>query len=100
MLADWYTKFGVETQFYQGGYYGMFKTAGGPFFFAVHPKREGAAKESSASVSVVFRVSDYKGYIAMLAEHGLKPLSTEGDSTGEFAHFKDPDGNEMTVWGD
>jgi predicted enzyme related to lactoylglutathione lyase len=31
---------------------------------------------------------------------GLLPDSTESDpSQGQFAHFHDPDGNEVTIWG-
>lgn len=100
VLAEWYQKFGVELDLYQGGYYGFFKTPAGPFYFAVHPRRANAPKESSSSVSVVFRVSDYNGYVAMLEKHGLKARSVESDATGHFAHYRDPDGNEITVWGD
>lgn len=100
VLADWYSKFGVETQLMQGGYYGTFNTAGGPFYFGIHPKKELAPKTSSASVSVVFRVNDYDGYVEMLKGRGLVAESTEGDSSGRFAHYRDPDGNEMTIWGD
>jgi|SRR5579862_4034641 len=99
ILADWYSKIGLETHEAGGGFYGTFKTAGGPFFFAVHPKRKDAPKTSSASVSLVFGIDDYDRYIAEVARRGLTPLSVEQDSTGRFAHFKDPDGNEITLWG-
>ena len=75
VLADWYQKFGVDLQFNGGGYYGLFKTPAGPFYFAIHPKRADAPKESSSSVSIVFRVNDYNGYVSMLKEHGLDALS-------------------------
>jgi predicted enzyme related to lactoylglutathione lyase len=100
VVADWYQKFGLDLHPDGGGYYGLFKTPAGPFFFGVHPRKANAATESSASVSVVFRVGDYAAYIAMLKGNGLEPLSVEADATGHFAHFKDPDGNEMTIWGD
>jgi predicted enzyme related to lactoylglutathione lyase len=100
VLADWYQKFGVDLHFDGGGYYGFFKTPAGPFYFGIHPKRADAPKESSSSVSIVFRVNDYDGYVSMLKNHGLNALSVESDATGHFAHYKDPDGNEITVWGD
>jgi predicted enzyme related to lactoylglutathione lyase len=100
VLADWYQKFGVDLSLYEGGYYGFFKTPAGPFYFAIHPKQANAPKESSSSISVVFRVNDYDDYVSMLKKHGLNPQSVESDSTGHFAHYRDPDGNEMTVWGD
>jgi predicted enzyme related to lactoylglutathione lyase len=100
ILADWYSKLGLETQESGGGFYGTFETPAGPFFFAVHPKRKDAAKASSGSVSIVFRVEDYDRYIAEVAKRGLTPIKVEQDATeGKFAHFKDPDGNEVTLWG-
>jgi hypothetical protein len=33
------------------------------------------------------------------AGRGLEPNGVEQDSEGRFAHFKDPDGNEVTLWG-
>lgn len=101
VLADWYQKFGITLQ--QAGtlYWGSFETAAGPFAFAIHGKKPKAPKKSSGSVSVVFRVNDYAAYVSMLEKRGLKPESVEPpDSTGHFAHYRDPDGNEMTIWGD
>jgi hypothetical protein len=49
----------------------------------------------------VFRVNDYNGYISKLEKQGLKPQKVDPpDSTGHFAYYIDPDGNEMTIWGD
>jgi predicted enzyme related to lactoylglutathione lyase len=100
VIADWYQKFGVDLHLYGGGYYGLFKTPAGPFYFGIHPKRADAPPKSSSSISVVFRVNDYNGYVLMLKKNGLDALSVESDSTGHFAHYKDPDGNSMTIWGD
>jgi len=99
ILADWYSKIGLDTHGAGGGFYGTFNTAAGQFFFAIHPKHKDAPKTSSASVSVVFRVDDYDRYISEVAKRGLTPISVEQDSTGRFSHFKDPDGNEVTLWG-
>jgi predicted enzyme related to lactoylglutathione lyase len=100
VLADWYQKFGFDLRFERGGYYGLFQTPAGPFYFGIHPKKADAPKESSSSVSIVFRVNDYNGYVAMLKEHGLEAHSVESDATGHFAHYRDPDGNKITIWGD
>lgn len=100
-LADWYQKFGVELQPYpDGGYYGPFQTATGTFYFAVHPKQDGAAPKSSGSVSVIFRVNDYNGSVSTLAKRGLDPSKVDSDATGHVAYYKDPDGNVMAIWGD
>src|SRR4051794_1658113 len=51
-IADWYSRFGIETKEYRGGYYSQLNTAAGPFFFGIHPKKADAPKKCSASVSV------------------------------------------------
>jgi predicted enzyme related to lactoylglutathione lyase len=100
VLADWYSRFGIETKEIQGGYYAQLNTAAGPFFFAIHPKKADAPKKCSASVSVVFRVENFERSLLALKSKGLLPDSTEKDPTeGQFAHFHDPDGNEVTIWG-
>ncbi len=99
VLADWYSRFGIETKEYQGGYYCQLDTAAGPFFFGIHPKKASAPKKSSGSVSVVFRVENFEETLSSLKSKGLSPESTEKDETGQFAHFHDPDGNEVTLWG-
>jgi predicted enzyme related to lactoylglutathione lyase len=99
VLADWYSRFGIETKEYQGGYYCQLDTAAGPFFFGIHPKKASAPKKSSASVAVVFYVENFDERLLSLKGKGISPESTEKDQTGQFAHFHDPDGNEVTIWG-
>jgi glyoxylase I family protein len=98
-LADWYSRFGIETKEFKGGYYAQLNTAAGPFFFAIHAKKADAPTKCSASVSVVFRVEDFEKSLLALKSKGLLPDSTEKDpAEGQFAHFHDPDGNEVTIW--
>ena len=99
VLADWYSRFGIETKEYKGGYYGKLDTAAGLFAFGIHPKKADAPTKCSASVSVVYRVENYEGSLLAMKSKGLVPDSTEKDATGQFAHFHDPDGNEVTIWG-
>ena len=100
VLADWYSRFGIETREYQGGYYGKLDTAAGLFAFGIHPKKADAPKKCSPSVSVVFRVENFAGSLLAAKSKGLLPDSTEKDpDQGQFAHFHDPDGNEVTIWG-
>ena len=98
VLADWYSKFGIETKEFKGGYYGKFDTAAGLFVFGIHPKKADAPTKSSASVSVVYRVENFEESLSALKSKGLTPESVEKDSSGQFAHFHDPDGNEVTIW--
>ena len=99
VLADWYSRFGIETKEVQGGYYGSFDTAAGKFVFGIHPKKADAPKKCSASISVVFRVANFEGSLSALKSKGIAPDSTEQDRQGKFAHFHDPDGNEISIWG-
>ena len=39
------------------------------------------------------------GHLLSLKIRGLVPDSSEEDpNEGQFAHFHDPDGNEVTIW--
>ncbi len=100
ILADWYAKFGIETKEMQGGYYGKFDTAAGPFIFGIHPKKANSPPKSSGSVSVVFRVEDFEKSVSTLKTKGLTPEKIEKDQQGQFASFHDPDGNKVTIWGE
>lgn len=44
-------------------------------------------------------MENYEERLAALKAKGLTPESTEKDPTGQFAHFHDPDGNDVTLWG-
>src|SRR5213075_2182033 len=100
VLADWYSRFGIETREYKGGYYGKLDTAAGLFAFGIHPKKADAPTKCSASVSVVYRVENFEASLSALKSRGLLPDKIEKDpDQGQFAHFHDPDGNEVTIWG-
>jgi predicted enzyme related to lactoylglutathione lyase len=100
VLADWYSRFGIETKEYKGGYYGKLDTAAGLFAFGIHPKKANAPQKCTGSISVVYRVENFEGSLSSLKGKGLTPDSIEKDpEQGQFAHFHDPDGNEVTIWG-
>jgi predicted enzyme related to lactoylglutathione lyase len=99
VLADWYAKLGIETKEMYGGYYGQLDTVAGPFVFGIHPKKKDAPAKSSASVAIVLRVENFEASLASLKARGLTPESTEKDEMGQFAHFHDPDGNKVSLWG-
>src|SRR3954451_24799680 len=100
VLAEWYSRFGIETKEFHGGYYGKFDTAAGLFVFGIHPKKADAPAKCTASVSVVYRVQNFEERLSALKSNGLLPDKTEKDPQGQFAHFHDPDGNEVTIWGE
>lgn len=102
-LARWYSeKFGVPATFeHEGGYYGAFDTASGQVHFGIVP-REDATSKGCANITVTFRVNDFPGYMRELQKRGLQPIgSSRGKAgAGEFASFRDPEGNEIGIWGD
>ena len=100
VLADWYSRFGIETREVHGVYYGQLDTAAGPFVFGIHPKKAGTPKKCSGRVSVVYRVENFKESLLALKSKGLSPGSIEKGPEGRFAHFHDPDGNKVTIWGE
>jgi predicted enzyme related to lactoylglutathione lyase len=100
VLAEWYSLLGFETKEFKGGYYAQLDTPAGHLFFGIHRKKADAPAKSSASVSIVFHVENFAARLSSLKSKGLTPDSTETDpSEGQFAHFHDPDGNEVTLWG-
>lgn len=100
VLADSYTRFGIATKEYKSGYYGKLATAAGLFAFGIHPKKASAPSNCTGSVAVVYRVENFDASLAAAKSNGLTPDSTEQDANqGRFAHFHDPDGNEVTIWG-
>jgi hypothetical protein len=100
VLAEWYSRFGIETREFHGGYYGKLDTAAGLFAFGIHPKKADAPTKCSASVSVVYRVENFEASLSALKSKGLAPDKVEKDpDQGQFAHYHDPDGNEVTIWG-
>src|ERR1041385_575867 len=64
VLADWYSRFGIETKEYKGGYYGKLNTAAGLFAFGIHPKKADAPTKCSGSISVVYRVENFEGRLS------------------------------------
>jgi catechol 2,3-dioxygenase-like lactoylglutathione lyase family enzyme len=100
-LAGWYTeKLGLDASSdYHGLYYGSFSTKSGDFNLGIHPLPTGA-KVGTPNISITFRVSDFRSYTADLRSRGLVPIREEHEAYGHFFTIKDPDGNEITIWGD
>ena len=98
-LAAWYTEtFGFETSMpHEGGYYGGFRASWGELHFGIVPGREDADHQSN--ISIVFRVSDFEGYLKKLKQNGLTPGELTEEEEGRFASFVDPEGNRISIWG-
>src|SRR2546421_2853110 len=73
VLADWYSKFGIETKEFKGGYYGKLNTAAGLVAFGIHPKKADAPAKCTGSISVVYRVENFEASLAAAKSKGLVP---------------------------
>lgn len=100
-LSAWYTeKLGLDaSNEYKGLFYGTFTTKSGDFNLGIHPLAKDA-KMGTPNISITFKVSDYKSYTADLKSRGLVPIREESADYGHFFTVKDPDGNEVTIWGE
>ena len=100
-LAQWYSeKFGLLVGVeYNGGIYGGFRNDNVSFHFGIVPTK-GRSKPIEGSVAITFHVDDFDGYVAELTERGLKPVGEAHDEEGHFAVYRDPEGHELTIWGD
>jgi predicted enzyme related to lactoylglutathione lyase len=100
-LNAWYGDvFGLPMMGAMGdGFYGGFEWNNTSFNIAIVAaggKHPGAAP---GTAYLVFHVSDYDAFIAARAAKGATPVETTKDEMGRFATFKDPEGNEVGVWG-
>ena len=99
ILADWYARLGITTMEIGGGYYAKLDTAAGTVAFAIHPRKPDAPAKAPASIAITFHVEDFDASLAAAKVKGLAPDKVEIDPFGRFAHFHDPDGNAVTLWG-
>jgi predicted enzyme related to lactoylglutathione lyase len=100
-LSAWYNdKFGLAIKGEMGGMaFGGFDWNGTSFnvaFVSAEGEHPGAAP---GTAYLVFHVGDYDAFLAARAAQGLTPVSTTSDESGRFANFKDPEGNEVGIWG-
>lgn len=100
-LAAWYNdSFGLPIKGEMGGgFFGGFDWNETSFNIAI--VAAGGAHPGSApgTAYLVFHVGDYDGFLAARAAKGLTPFSSENTDYGRFAKFRDPEGNEVDVWG-
>lgn len=103
-LSDWYSnRFGLTIQGEMpGGFYGGFEWNGMSFNIAIVTAGGSHPGSAPGTAYLVFHVGDYDGFLAARAAKELTPFKTtgdKGDKFGRFASFRDPEGNEVDVWG-
>lgn len=99
-LARWYSErfgllMGVELN---GGIYGGFSSSAGAFHFGIVPRRGLRRGGAGGGVAITFHVDNFDQYVAELRERGLEPVGEAHDEEGHFASYRDPEGNELTIW--
>jgi predicted enzyme related to lactoylglutathione lyase len=72
----------------------------GGFAIGLHPKSEkSAAPGTHGSIQIGLMVESIEDAVAKLKEHGVAGVGEIVRGTGGiFAHFGDPDGNELYFW--
>lgn len=98
-LADWYSRFGILTQEYNGVYFAEIETAAGPLVFGIHQSSSKKSRACAGNISITYRVDSFEDSLQALKSKGISPFKIEKQSYGQFAYFLDPDGNEVKIWG-
>ena len=100
-LAHWYTQqLGLPVTFeFPGGVAGGFKSGATEFAFAI-VSADGAHPGSAPGTGYfVLHVIDFDRFLVDAAARGLTPFERTSDEMGRFASFRDPEGNQVSVWG-
>jgi glyoxylase I family protein len=101
-LSAWYNDlFGLPIKGEMpGGAYGGFDWNGTSFNIAIVTAGGSHPGSAPGTAYLVFHVGDYDAFLAARATKGLTPFKTTPDEGyGRFASFRDPEGNEVDVWG-
>jgi predicted enzyme related to lactoylglutathione lyase len=100
-LSAWYNdRFGLPMKGEMGGgFYGGFDWKGTSFNIAIVGAGGSHPGAAPGTAYLVFHVADYDSFVAARAAKGLTPFRTSKDAYGRFASFRDPEANEVDVWG-
>lgn len=72
--------------------YAMLEAPG--IFIGLHPVEKSPATKGSGNVSLGFTSDNFEHAIILLNNAGIKS-EIRAEETGDFLHFKDPDGTEL-----
>ncbi len=98
-LAAWYDHFGLCTiDVFPGGRVGTLKAPSGVFTFALIRPRPEATITGNGAVVLTFQVIGFAEFLAELSEHDITPIEHQQNANGNFALFRDPEGNHLELW--
>jgi len=101
-LADWYTRyldFEVTLE-HRNSYFGAFETERGPFHFGIVPFEGDTDFSRPGDVIITFRVDNFGVLVKRLRKDGYEPIALADDEEGLYAMFRDPAGNQVSIWGE
>ncbi|MGE3802057.1 MAG: VOC family protein [Candidatus Kapaibacterium sp.] len=101
-LAKWYSHyFDFEISLeHDGGLFGAFETERGPFHFGLTPYDSDPNIGRPRGVIITFRVDNFDSLLKKLKKDGYEPIAFAEDDDGKYAMFRDPEGNQVSVWGE
>ncbi len=100
-MAAWYeTALGVVLDVEaNGGRYGILSTDAGDLNVGIAP-RPANMHRGAPTVALTFRVADFDAHLARIRAARLFIREELQDDEGRFAYLRDPEGNEIALWGD
>jgi hypothetical protein len=100
-LARWYTeKLGLPmTMEFPGGVAGGFRSGNVNFNMAIVESAGKHPGSAPGTAYFVLHVGDFDRILSDLKVAGLIPFEQTSDAMGRFASFRDPEGNEVSIWG-
>jgi len=101
-MADWYSRyFGLEvTLEHEGGYFGAFETERGPFHFGVTQYQGTSDLAQPKEVLLTLRVDDFDRLLKKMHREDQDVIAVSEDDEGSYAMIHDPEGNQVSIWGD
>jgi predicted enzyme related to lactoylglutathione lyase len=101
-MADWYRRyFGLDvTLEHEGGFFGAFDTERGPFHFGITPSPGTSELSQPREVLLTLRVDNFTQLLKKLKREHQKVLAVAEDDEGSYAMVHDPEGNQVSIWGD
>ena len=101
-LAAWYTRyfeFEVSLE-HEGGFFGAFETERGPFHFGITPYQGNPDIAEPREVIITFRVDNFNSLVKKMKKEKHHPIALAEDDDGKYVMFRDPEGNQISIWGD
>ena len=100
VMAQWYShvlglSFDMEED---TGRYAIITTPLGPLHFAIRP-RPAYMPRGGPTTAVTLRVADFEATLEFLADEQIPVREAAENEHGRFVYLRDPEENELCLWG-